>query len=439
MLALVVLLPLAVAFAFVGFRDPLKYLLPAYVLTVPFGSRLSVGLPAPLDSVSTPLLLLLIFALGAQLLMGRVKTVPLSMAVPTWLLFLGWAAVSAQWSLSAQMTTQGVMNLTILVLLFVELSVMRIDLRSLRYTEAAAVLSGALAGCYGLAQLFLLGGLPVDEGGTTARFGADILGANNTAAALLLPLAIALVRATTASRKNIRVLHSVAAALVMIAIVLSGSRGGLTACLALFIVIWITTPSGRRRLASYGVIALLLMVAVLTIHPGGVGSRQVEHNTSSGRTDIWRIAIKACSSYCVGGSGWATFPQVYKATQPQVPDSRVLVRGTSYEAHDIWLAAIIETGVAGLCLLALGLFLTFRIAMKLPLPLRGPPSAALVGTLVASFFLSNIEYKFFWLVLTYVMMCRSVSLGTGLEKARRLDHDAHPSLGAVESAQSAWK
>lgn len=407
LLPVFVVLPLLAAVLIAVCRDPLRYLLPAYIVTVPFGSKLSLPLPAPLDSLSTPLLILLILTAAFQVSLGARTKAPLSGTLPTWVLFLGWAALSAQWSLSAQLTSTGVFNLMALVLLFGVLSVVRVDAAVLRNTQIAIVASGALAGLYALAQLLLLGGLPV-EGDAGARFGADILGANNTAAALLLPLAVALPGAVSAGRRAERLVNVAAALLIGVAIVLTGSRGGLLSTVVVFVVIFAATPSGRRQLGLFGVVALGALVIVLATNPGGVGSR-TDRTSSSGRSEIWLIAQEACQSYCLAGSGWATFGRVYQETQPQVPESRVLVRGTAYEAHNIWIEALIQVGLPGLALLGLGLVLTFRDIRRLPQRLRAPPLAAFIGTMTASMFLSNFEYKFFWFVLTYVALCRSAS------------------------------
>ena len=64
--------------------------------------------------------------------------------------------------------------------------------------------------------------------------------------------------------------------------------------------------------------------------------------------------------------------------------------------------AEVEAGVVGLVLLIVGLTHALVRGLRLPRTLRGPPVAALLGSLVGSFFLSNFEYKFFWAVLTYV-------------------------------------
>ena len=109
------------------------------------------------------------------------------------------------------------------------------------------------------------------------------------------------------------------------------------------------------------------------------------------------------------GAGWGTFPDVYAATQSSVPDAAVLV-GNSREPHNVWFLAAIELGVPGLLLLALVFVLTFVDAVRLPPSLRGPPVAAFVATIFAALFLSNLEFKFFWMAIILVSLARSLSL-----------------------------
>ena len=171
-------------------------------------------------------------------------------------------------------------------------------------------------------------GWPADQldsvGG--ARFGRDLLGANNTAAALLLPLAVALCRSVDSPRLAGRVLWGLSAAIVLTGIVLTGSRGGLLAVAACFLTAMVAVVRGRRILAGYLVAALVAVAVVLTLQPAGIGAR-TDSTDSSGRTDIWRIGIAACHTYCLTGAGWGTFPRVYEMTQPTVPEARTLVRG----------------------------------------------------------------------------------------------------------------
>ncbi|HET9518206.1 MAG TPA: O-antigen ligase family protein, partial [Actinoplanes sp.] len=401
-------LPLVAAFLVTGFRRPMALLLPAYAVTVPFGSLLSTGLSPPWDSVSTWLGFALVAALGARVLGGRSTSAPLPATVPVWLLFLGLAGASALWSVSPQITQIAFRNLAILVVLYVVVALTPIDRPGLRRIETAILLGGVAAAAYGIFQ-FVTGTLPVSvEGGGGGRFGRDLLGANNTAAALVLPLAVALVRAVDGPTVGVRRAHAAAGAALLFAILLTGSRGGLLAVAVCVVTALVVVREGRARLGRYAAVAVLAVGLVLVVQPGGIGSR-TDSTSSSGRVDVWKVGLHACQTHCLAGSGWGTFPRVYQLELPKVPDARILQRGVAYEPHNIWILIGVEAGVGGLLLVLLGLGVTVRHALRLPPELRGPPLVALAGTLVASFFLSNFEYKFFWLTLTYVLLCRNLA------------------------------
>jgi O-antigen ligase len=176
----------------------------------------------------------------------------------------------------------------------------------------------------------------------------------------------------------------------------------------LAVVVFLTTA---RRAAVFAVVAsaVVLLLAVLIFNPGGVGRRQLEGTDSSGRSDIWAVGLHACSSYCLTGAGWGGFPRVYALEQASAPEAKVLKRGTAWEPHNIYLLAVVEVGVLGLVLLLVGLGLALVDAWRLPHALRAPPVAALLGTVVTSIFLSNLEFKFFWAVLIYIVASASVA------------------------------
>ena len=426
------LLPLVAAATVIGFRCPVATVLPAYAATVPFGSLLSTGLAPPYDSISTPLAMLLCAGLLREVIAGRTVHVRLPATVGIWLTFLGVAGASAVWSLSPQLTQAAFRRLALLVLLYLLLALVPITAGQLRRVETALVVGGVAAACYGIAQ-FLTGTLPVEVEGGSGRFGRELLGANNTAAALIVPLAIAIWRSASSSRSSSRLAYSAASALLMLGILLTGSRGGILAVGATLAVMVATSRRARRSLLKRTGAAVLGLLVVLLLHPGGIASR-TDKTSSSGRSDIWRVGIHACHYYCRAGSGWGTFSRVYQQELPKVPDARILTQGVAYEPHNIWLLLAVETGVVGLALALVGFLLTLWQAWELPAVLRAPPLSGLVGTLVASFFLSNFEYKFFWMNLNYSLLCRSVA-GSWAEFAVKpaglLVH--HETTGALRS------
>jgi hypothetical protein len=65
---------------------------------------------------------------------------------------------------------------------------------------------------------------------------------------------------------------------------------------------------------------------------------------------------------------------------------------------------MVETGFVGAGLMTLGLLLSAKEALSLPRAVRGPPLAALAALLVTAMLLSNMEFKYFWMVLIYVTL-----------------------------------
>ena len=198
------------------------------------------------------------------------------------------------------------------------------------------------------------------------------------------------------------------------------------------VTVLVQAATSPRKAARLGLLTCCLVggligLAVYMLHPAGVASRNYASvTTSSGRTDIWLVALQACPQYCPLGAGWNTFPDVYVQTQSFTPGARVLVgsQGT-YQPHDLWILAAVDAGVAGLVLLALALAASLADAVRLPAAVRGPPLSALVGVLAGTIFLSSLEFKFFWMTLIMVALNANAAASEA----------ALPAVGAVERLQ----
>jgi O-antigen ligase len=399
-LAAVAAAPLLVAYVIACVRDPLRYALPPYLVSLPFSSLVAVA-PGPFGSVSSLLGLLLGATLLIQLITTRRSVPRLPLVVPVWLGFLAWCGLTAYWSIAPVETANRFGLLASLVLLFVALALTRFDRRAIRRFENAILLGSVVVVLYGLVQLVFLGGFPTPDGGAP-RFGGDLLGPNNQAAALLLPIAIATGRALKGSLGS-RLVHAAVLLLFLFGVFMTGSRGGLLATVVTLVAVLCFEPTRRAAALSLAAAATVLIAIVLVVNPGGVGQRQIEDGTdASGRAEIWAIGLHACPVHCLAGAGWGSFPTVYAQQRAEVPQARVLDRGTAFEAHNVYLLVAVETGVVGFLFVTLGLGLALTGGLRLPAGLRGPPVAAMIGTLVSSFFLSDLEYKFFWAVLSYI-------------------------------------
>jgi hypothetical protein len=414
LIVLLILSPVLVGLLVLCLRSPLKFALPAYAALMPFGGLLSVG-TSRFGSSSSLIGIVLGIGLVFQLLATTRPGVRISATIPIWLLFLAVAGATELWSVNPAQTATGFLILSSLVLIYVLVGINNVDRAVLNRTENGLLIGGVLATCYGFTQLLFLGGFPQDPSVSSShqagRFGNDMLGPNNEAVALLLPLLVALSRSLTLPDRSKRILHGFLALVLFVGIVMTGSRGGILATLTAVIVLAMSNPQGRRTLIK-GLAAGVVLVALAWVyHPAGIADRSVATTSSSGRTDIWRVGIAACPHYCARGAGWETFPDVYAATQASVPDAAVLVGGGNYQPHNVWLLVAIELGLPGLVLLASVLIVTFYEALRLPAALRGPPMSGFIATIVAALFLSNLEYKFFWMALILVALSRNVALG----------------------------
>lgn len=412
-------LPLVVAFLVVGFRRPLHLLLPAFAFFVPFGSGLAVpSIPSRYGSISSLLMVALIAAIFIKLVSGRWRAERVTVVIAVWLGFVGVAATTVFWSVDVPATLVGILPFAGVVILYVALRLSPLDRASLVRTELTIVAGGATAACYGIFQ-FATSTLPTSlEGG--ARFGRDLLDPNHTAAALTLPLAIALGKVSDRSvSRSSRIAHFLVILLLLTATLLTGSRGGLVAVAVAFVVMLVTS---RHRLITFVTLAVVVgtVFAIVNANPTLVPPRLLTSD-SSGRTDIWKVGVAACPNYCGTGSGWGTFGLVYANTLPTVPGASITPSGVYFQPHNIWILAAIETGVLGLVLMTLGLALAVVEVLRLPKVVRAPPLAAVAALLASGFVLSNLEFKYFWMVLIYAALCSRV-----YETGR--DQDAQPEL-----------
>ncbi len=202
----------------------------------------------------------------------------------------------------------------------------------------------------------------------------------------------------------------------------TNSRGGLVA-LVVALSCWVVF-GGRWRttLALASVIVVASGIAYTAIlAPAeqrdriyvvlGIGSKPVDRS-GTGRTDIWTIGLRAFRDRPIEGFGYANYRQVvpsYLQTEPG------LIRRTKFiltplVAHNTYLQALVEVGVIGAILFfvpVLGALIAFVLAARRFQRERNDEMeflartgfAALIGVLVASFFISEGLSKILWILM----------------------------------------
>lgn len=176
-----------------------------------------------------------------------------------------------------------------------------------------------------------------------------------------LPLAMVL---TGALKRDLRLLYMTAISLMAIALVLSGSRGGLVALLAeLIVILMLTTRLHSKqklvlRLALGG--ALVAAVVLGTIFVGGESSFTRIAETASSkdittdRTHIWKVTVDVIRHSMPFGSGLGAFGVAYTPFDDLGGFERV------EQAHNDYLQTLSDAGIIGLLIGGAFLYLWLR-------------------------------------------------------------------------------
>jgi O-antigen ligase len=166
---------------------------------------------------------------------------------------------------------------------------------------------------------------------------------------ICLPLGLLFVGAINKDR---RLLYITAIALMGIALLLSGSRGGLVALLAaVFFLVILTTKT-----KNYGQLALKIGLSVLLIATIVVGSILIggessltrfaetanSQDFSTSRTHIWSVTLKIILSNLPFGVGLGAFPVAYTPYDTLNGLERV------EQAHNDYLEVLASAGIVGL-------------------------------------------------------------------------------------------
>ena len=371
-----------------------------YAAIIPIGSafRLPVGLPRPFDTPSTILGALVSLALLVRLVTDPNIRVPIRPAVWVWGTFLGVNILTVAWSIDTSETASQVIILGSLIGQYAVVASFKPTQDQMFTLENRIEFGGFISGCYALA-LLLSGNLPMSGIGIP-RFQTTGGDPNITAASLLLPLALALGRYIGRPGRPRSITGLGSAVVITIAILLTVSRGGLVGAM-IVILAW---AAFSRTPRSYVVPGILLLLVFL-VAPLGIAER-FTNTSSTGRTDVWRIAAAACPEYCPAGSGTGTFPLVHETQL--LSDASLTSIQLRLESHNLWIGTLIETGVAGFLLVSGGLTLTALDAWRSDKSHRAG-LVALLAILVSNLFLANVEFKYFWLIVAYSALARTAS------------------------------
>ncbi|MGB7068009.1 MAG: O-antigen ligase family protein [Pyrinomonadaceae bacterium] len=166
-----------------------------------------------------------------------------------------------------------------------------------------------------------------------------------------------------------RLLYFTAVAIMAIALLLSGSRGGLIALLSQIAILtfYLTRSIGWRNIALRAALGMLLIGAVVggTLYIGDESSvtRMADSATrsqdiTSNRTEIWNTSMKVISANLPMGAGLGAFGVAYTPFDGHSGLERV------EQAHNDYLQVVADAGVIGIILGGAFLFLLVRTTLQ---------------------------------------------------------------------------
>lgn len=175
-----------------------------------------------------------------------------------------------------------------------------------------------------------------------------------------------------AAKKDKTALLLIALGLMMIAVVMTGSRGGMISMFAVAAFVVGATYAGRRpesydETAGSGAVKVLAAAAVLIVVVGGVlflagadplvrgiGLQGGTGDVTSGRSHFWSVAWRIFLEHPILGAGLEAFGVAFTRFDTWNGAFRV------EQAHNDYLQMLADAGVAGFACLAAFLFLLFR-------------------------------------------------------------------------------
>jgi len=333
------------------------------------------------------------------------------------LFLLVWTLLSATWAEESSRAFVSTLSFALSFLLFPITYVAIRRVSDVRPILVAYVLGAALAAIYGvIAQPDAASAISSPTGAAGLNRLAGSIGDPNELATLLASgIGVATGLIFDRSRSGaFRVFCGFLAFVLLIAIFVTLSRGGLVSLAAALVAAIAVAPP---KLRAGAVASVLAVVAISFVFFFGVASqaardRITESDGGSGRTDIWKVGWRLVEDNPVLGVGGGNF-QVSSIHYLLVPGT---IRFDEYivdlptVAHNAYLQVLAETGIVGLVLFLVSIGVSLTCAAKALALLRRQGDRAdaslaagvivgLAALLAGYFFLSEEHSKHLWLLL----------------------------------------
>jgi O-antigen ligase len=228
------------------------------------------------------------------------------------------------------------------------------------------------------------------------RFAAGGADPNDAAMVLALAVPMAWYLGTTYRQPLLRWVCRAYLPLAVVAVGLTGSRGGMVAATValLFVPLSITSLSPGRLVTSMlmlgvaGAVAVAYVPETLTERLFTIGS-ELEGGRIGGRGKLWEAGLEAFQHKPLAGYGSGHFKT---AITP-------ILGGASQVAHNSFISVLVEQGIVGFLLYMAMLALVFRSLLRLPTLERRFALVLLATLVVAMLPLTWEDRRAVWVVL----------------------------------------
>jgi O-antigen ligase len=324
------------------------------------------------------------------------------------LLFIAWATLSYVWAEDQNVVLTSVFRYGLAVaLVFVVFTAVQKE-RDVTLIVSAMVLGAVCAAAYGFLN-------PAATGvtGTEDRLAGTLGNANELAAALVLGVGLSGGLVAIAKTPLVRLLAIGAGGVCLIAIPLTGSRGGLVALGAMLIAAVVLARGRRLALTVVTLIVVLGMVGYLaTAAPQGSRERFLNPGSGSGRIDIWTVGGRMVSANPVTGVGAGNFAvsSIHYLLRPgSLPNDQYIINDPKV-AHNMYLEVLAELGPPGAILFLIviifglgcsiaALSIFRRSGQRGMQGMTTSIAVSLIGLLAADVFASQEYARELWLLL----------------------------------------
>lgn len=290
-----------------------------------------------------------------------------------------------------------------------------------------AILAGATTGGWETAQKY--------DGRLTGGAGDP----NYLALELVVATVLALALIGTTRRRLARVALVLALPVLAYGFAATESRGGLLAAACAAVVALLLFRA--RRLTILAVTAGLVVLGAvwLALNPAALGRITSFSSGGDGRVDLWTVAWRAWHDHAIAGVGLNNFIAVGSqyVNRPGALTSVGLIVTHPHVVHNVYLEALVDTGVIGLILLVAvfsGLLGTAvragRVAERRGLSevaiLARAVAVAIVAALIAMFFLSDGPDPRMWVLYALAPITLRLAYVERSRRSATLSGAGHP-------------